>query len=84
MVDRGYYGHPHPGDDAGACQYCWQIELFLLWLKRPLGRSLEAVWITVLAVNRQLVAPDRPSGVSRIAWLHQTALALYIELLTDV
>jgi hypothetical protein len=72
----------------------WQIELFFRWLKRqlglirPLGRTREAVWMTVLvvmivAVISQLLAPERPPGVSRIAWLHQTALALYIEFLTD-
>jgi transposase len=72
----------------------WQIELFFRWLKRqlglirPLGRTRAAVWMTVLivmivAVISQLLAPGRPPGVSSIAWLHQTALALCLEFFTD-
>ena len=72
----------------------WQIEVFFRWLKRqlglirPLGRTREAVWMTVLvvmivAVISQLLAPERPPGVSRIAWLHQTALVLSLEFLSD-
>lgn len=72
----------------------WQIELFFRWLKRqlglirPLGRSRAAVWMTVLlvlivAVISLLLEPDRPAGISRIAWLHQTALVLYLEAITD-
>jgi Transposase DDE domain len=65
----------------------WQIELFFRWLKhrlnllRPLGRSPEAVWLTVLiaaivALLLVLLADLRRSGISRIAFARALALLL--------
>jgi hypothetical protein len=72
----------------------WQIELFFRWLKRqlglirPVGRTREAVWMTVLivmivAVISQLLAPEQPPGVSRVAWLHQLAMVICMAFFTD-
>jgi hypothetical protein len=72
----------------------WQIELFYRWLKhqlgliRPLGRSRAAVWLTVLivlvvALLAVVLDQRRPPGMSRVAWLHHTALALLLEVLDD-
>jgi hypothetical protein len=69
----------------------WQIELFFRWLKRqlgllrPLGRSPEAVWLSVLVVvcvALLLLALEaaRPPAISRIAWLGQLATILTVPL----
>lgn len=76
--------------------YCqrWQIELFFRWIKqqlgliRPIGKSAAAVWITILlvlivAMISLLLAPFRPNGKSRIAFLHQIAFALYLDAIAD-
>lgn len=65
----------------------WQIELFFRMLKRdlnaitPLGRTPEAVWLTVLlavivALLMALIEAARPAGISRIAWLHAMGIHL--------
>lgn len=72
----------------------WQIELFFRWLKRqlgllrPIGRSPEAVWLSVLlavivALLMALLEPDRPPGLSRIAWLGQVVTILTLPVTDD-
>jgi hypothetical protein len=71
--------------------YRWQIELFFRLLKRdlgvvtPLGRTPEAVWLTVLlavvvALLLAVIASERPAGVSRIAWRQAVGLHLQLTL----
>lgn len=71
--------------------YRWQIELFFRLLKRdlgmvtPLGRTPEAVWLTVLlavivALLMALIEPVRPAGISRIAWTHAVGVHLLLTL----
>lgn len=63
----------------------WRIELFFRFLKqqlgliRPVGRSRQAVWlsvimITVVALLLVLVEPLRPVDISRIAWARMLAV----------
>lgn len=72
----------------------WQIELFFRWLKRqlgairPLGRSREAVWLTILmvlivALIALLLDTVRPPGVSRVAWLDHVAFILAMDTVDD-
>jgi IS4 transposase len=71
----------------------WQIELFFRWLKRQLGvvrvlgRSLQAVWLTVLvggiAVLIWLLLDEmgvQPSSLSRISWLGAVAEGLKLAI----
>lgn len=63
----------------------WQIELFFRWLKyhlgllHPLGRTPQAIWLSVLllacvAVLAVLFEPLRPPSVTRIAFLRTLAV----------
>lgn len=72
----------------------WQIELFFRWLKRqlglirPLGRSREAVWLTILmvlivALIALLLDLGRPASVSRVAWLAHFACILHLDTIDD-
>ena len=72
----------------------WRIELFFRWIKhqlgllRPLGRSREAVWLTVLAcaivaLLLMLLAGDRPPGVSRVAFARALALLVLLPAAPD-
>jgi hypothetical protein len=67
----------------------WQIELFRqLGLLRPIGRSPEAVWLSVLlavivTLVLLLLEPDRPPGLSRIAWLGQLVTILTLPVTDD-
>jgi hypothetical protein len=65
----------------------WRIELFFRWLKHqlgllhPLGRSPQAIWLSVLllacvAVLAMLLDGARPHAVSRIAFLRTLAVLL--------
>lgn len=65
----------------------WQIELFFRWLKqqlgliRPLGRSRDAVWLTILivmvvALLVLMLEVERPNSLSRVAWLQHVAMLL--------
>lgn len=65
----------------------WRIELFFRWLKHhlgllhPLGRSPQAIWLSVLllacvAVLAMLLDPLRPHAVSGIAFLRTLAVLL--------
>lgn len=69
----------------------WRIELFFRWLKHqlrartPLGRSREAVWLTILmvlivAVLTQWLLGTMP-GVSRVAQLREFAMYLLVATL---
>jgi len=68
-------------------RYRWQIELFFRWLKHQLtlthalGRSRDAVWLTVLVAAivtllLALVATEKPPAISHVAWLHVLAQTL--------
>lgn len=70
----------------------WQIELFFRWLKRqlgvlrPVGRSREAVWLTVLmavaaALLLALLVAQAPAGMSRIAFAQLLSVMLLISFL---
>lgn len=72
----------------------WQIELFFRWLKRqlgairPLGRSREAVWMTILmvlivALVALLLEIVRPVSVSRVAWMAHFACILHLDTIDD-
>lgn len=63
----------------------WRIELFFRFLKqqlgliRPLGRTRQAVWlsvimITIVALLLVLVEPIRPVDISRVAWARMLAV----------
>lgn len=69
----------------------WQIELFFRFLKHQLGltavlgRSRQAIWLTILiavivAVLLLLLATDRPPAISLVAWLRACATTLLITL----
>lgn len=69
----------------------WQVELFFRWLKRQLGalralgRSFEAVWLTVLvcaivAVVAMLSEARRPRGVTQVSWLRALCQAFPAEI----
>jgi IS4 transposase len=69
----------------------WRIELFFRWLKRQLGasralgRSREAVWLTVVvcaivAVLAMLAEARRPKGTTRVSWLRALCQALPTQL----
>ena len=92
LPDRSARSHRHRG--APAVPQALADRLSFRWLKRqlgllrPIGRSPEAVWLSVLlavivALLMALLEPDRPPGLSRIAWLGQLVSILTLPVTDD-
>jgi hypothetical protein len=71
----------------------WQIELFFRWIKHelqvlhPLGTSRQAVELTlvlaaIIAMLAVLLATDRPSHVTTIAWVKGLATTFLLTIIT--
>lgn len=69
----------------------WQIELFFRFLKHqlavltPIGRSPQAVWLTILiaailTVLLMLSADDKPAALSHVQWLSALFMLLLLAL----